>query len=266
MTASTDHADRWISLDGAVNVRDLGGLPLRGGGVTRFRRLLRSDNLQDLTGRDVRLLRDTLGLTDVVDLRTGAERSNEGAAPLDGEASVTVHHLSLLPRAGDEVKEVDGSVVMPWQGRDVDVPVKRRDAQTVYLAYLQDRPDSVVSALAAVARADGAVLVHCAAGKDRTGVISALALDLAGVERDATLTDFLLSGDRIDAILGRLLSSDTYADDLRGRARDTHLPRAAAIEAVFALVDEAGGAERWLQQHGWTPALTDALRSRLRAV
>ncbi len=74
--------DRWIELDGIVNMRDLGGLPTRGGGHTASGRLIRSDNLQDLTETDVEHLVEELGVTDVVDLRTGTELHLEGPGPL----------------------------------------------------------------------------------------------------------------------------------------------------------------------------------------
>lgn len=255
----------WISLDGAVNVRDLGGLPLQQGGRTQHRRLLRSDNLQELTPGDVRVLRDEIGVSDVVDLRTATERDLEGEAPLDRESSVTVRHLSLLPLAGDEVREVDGDVLLPWQrgDRQDEVPVERSEARSVYTRYLADRPDSVVSALSAVAYAPGAVVVHCAAGKDRTGVIVALALDVAGVPRDAIVEEYLMTSERVDAIVRRLSASPTYAANLRGRERATHLPRADAIEDVFALVDADGGTIGWLNRRGWRDTDSDALRSRL---
>ena len=74
--------DRWIELDGIVNMRDLGGLPTRDGGHTASGRLIRSDNLQDLTEADVQHLVEELGVTDVVDLRTETELHLEGPGPL----------------------------------------------------------------------------------------------------------------------------------------------------------------------------------------
>jgi protein-tyrosine phosphatase len=194
MTSSLQQApDRWIALDGAVNVRDLGGLPVRGGGVTATRRLVRADNLQDLTADDLRVLRDQVGVRDVVDLRTTSERQVEGPAPLDQEPGVRVRHWSLLPEAGDAAREVDGDVLMPWQAGPEEVPAPRGETSDVYVSYLADRPDSVVGALRTVAHSDGAVIVHCAAGKDRTGVVVALALDLVGVDRDVIVEDYLLT-------------------------------------------------------------------------
>lgn len=264
MTSSLQQApDRWIRLEGAVNVRDLGGLPIHGGRVTRSRRLVRADNLQDLTEADLRTLRDDVGLRRVVDLRTTSERQVEGPAPLDGDPAVEVRHWSLLPEADDEAREIDGDVLMPWQSGPDEVPAPRSVTRGVYVSYLRDRPDSVVGALQTVAHSDGAVIVHCAAGKDRTGVLVALALDLVDVDRDAIMADYLLTTERIDAIIGRLLSTRAYASNLRERSRDSHLPRAEGMEDVFAYVDAHGGTEPWLRSHGWEPADTAALRLHL---
>ena len=78
------HQPSWIDLSGVVNMRDLGGLPTEGGDVVRHRRLLRSDNLQDLSAGSVRALLEEYRLTDVVDLRTHVEVAKEGDGPLRG--------------------------------------------------------------------------------------------------------------------------------------------------------------------------------------
>ncbi len=264
MTSSLQQtADRWIALDGAVNVRDLGGLPVLGGAVTRSRRLVRADNLQDLTAADIRVLRDDIGVRDVVDLRTTSERQVEGPAPLDDDPHVRVRHWSLLPEAGDTAREVDGDVLMPWQAGPDEVPAPRAETSSVYVSYLGDRPDSVVGALRTVAHSDGAVIVHCAAGKDRTGVVVALALDLVGVDRDAIMADYLLTAERLDAIIQRLLGARAYASNLRERSRDSHMPQAEGMADVLRYVDEQGGTEAWLRRHGWTVGDSAALRGRL---
>lgn len=257
--------NRWIELDGAVNVRDLGGLPTSESGLTQSARLLRSDNLQGLTDADVTLLTGSLGLRDVLDLRTSVEVSLEGPGPLVDVPSVTIHHLSLLAegRPREQVPAVDGATVMPWKGRS-----RRREvadkAAGFYLNYLYDRPDSIVSALRVIASSEGSALVHCAAGKDRTGVVIAFALDVAGVERAAIVDDFALTSDRVHKILARLTASPTYAADLDGTPAEAHLAKAETMDVLLTyLDDEFGGVEGWLGTHGWTSDDTDALRAHL---
>jgi hypothetical protein len=160
-------------------------------------------------------------------------------------------------------RPVDIDAVLPWQARNDSGPEAERSVGH-YLAYLDDRPDSIVSALRVMAHEDGASIVHCAAGKDRTGVVCALALEAVGVRRDAVVADYIATGDRLEQVLARLRASTTYAADLDSRPADSHLPHAYTMEKFLATVDERyAGALGWLAHHGWTDADTAALRARL---
>jgi protein-tyrosine phosphatase len=235
--------------------------------------LIRSDSLQALTDDDVRYLVDEVGVRAVADLRTGVEVSSEGPGPITREPLVAVRHLSLFPEAGDTTDAVaadDGEkpVVLPWQDRkrSIDEDDRRRGASGVYLSYLDDRADSVIDALRLIAGSDGATVVHCAAGKDRTGVVIALALAEVGVERGAIVEDYALSGQRIEAIINRLSARRTYASDLdAGNVNfDRHRPRAETMARLLDAVDEFyGGVPGWLRTHGWTDADAAALRAKL---
>ena len=87
----------WIDLDGTANTRDVGGLPTIDGGHTASRRLLRSDNLQDLSPEDVRRLVDDYGVRTVADLRADIEIRAGGPGPMTREPLVAVEQLSLFP-------------------------------------------------------------------------------------------------------------------------------------------------------------------------
>jgi hypothetical protein len=111
------------------------------------------------------------------------------------------------------------------------------------------------------------VLVHCAAGKDRTGVVVALALDAAGVDRDAVVADYLATGERIDAIMARLISSPTYRAELEGHDPQRHAPLPGTIERVLELVEERfGGSRAWLGSHGLDRSDLERLSRRLKPV
>lgn len=259
----------WIELNGAVNVRDVGGLPTSNGVKTRHGRLLRSDNLQGLTEDDVERLTGDIGVRDVVDLRTQAEVDLEGPGPLTQVPTVTIHHHSLFPEADGPARpgaSVDGDAVLPWQGRvgrDEFAHFENRSI-AYYLEYLYDRPDSVLSALRVIAHSEGAAVVHCAAGKDRTGVITALALDMVGVERAAIVDDYARTRERMDQILARLKASPTYASDLDGRPNDSHDARPETMQALLAHLDtDFGGSAGWLAENGWSADDTATLRERL---
>jgi protein-tyrosine phosphatase len=254
---------RWIDLDGAANMRDLGGLEVAGGGRTAAGVLLRADNLQGLTDRDVERLVGDLGLRVVVDLRTGAEVHLEGPGPLVRDGRVEVRHRSLHPEAGDRtdaaVESVLGWRQEPLEGHDEESPAVR-----AYLAYLRDRPDSIVAALRDVAHGEGAAVVHCAAGKDRTGVVCAFGLAAVGVAHAMIVEDYVATGDRLGPLLRRLRSSPTYADDIRGRPDEAHRPRPETMRRFLEILDERhGGAPAWLDRHGFGDEDQAALRERL---
>ncbi len=110
----------WINLDGAVNVRDLGGLPTSNGGKTALGRLLRADNLQELSSADVAWLVDDIGVTTVVDLRSPAELALEGPAPLDAVAGVRHAHHRYCPKW---VRPPTWSPMPCWRGARRTGPV-----------------------------------------------------------------------------------------------------------------------------------------------
>jgi hypothetical protein len=243
---------QWIPLEGAVNAR-----------VVVPRVLLRSDNLQSLSERDRRLLVEEHALEVVLDLRTGVEVELEGPGPMTRESCVRIEHRSLYPESGGHT-DLDVDAVGPWQTGNEDVSTDESPMVHVYMGYLRRRPDSIVAAIRTIAHAEGAALVHCAAGKDRTGVVVALALDAAGVERATIARDYLATGERIDAILQRLLSSPTYRAELAGNEPRAHAPIPGTIERVLELVDQRfGGPVAWLHAYGFTDADLARLRARL---
>jgi protein-tyrosine phosphatase len=269
---------RWVRLDGTTNTRDLGGLPTTDGGRTAAGRILRSDNLQTLSRDDVRRLVDEIGLRQVIDLRTTAEVLLEGRGPLRDVPEVTHQHFTLLPERGHHtdvfaVEEDDPEIDLPadWVESLLPRQVAAHDqgelpAVRSYLGYLSHRADNVVGALRAITRAeDGAAVVHCAAGKDRTGVVCALALAVAGVPHDEIVADYAMTADVIDALVAKLAASPTYADDMVARDVASHTPRAETMDRVLTLLDERhGGPVGWLDAHGFGSDEQAALRARLR--
>ena len=239
----------WINLDGAVNVRDLGGLPTADGGAIADGRLLRADNLQDLTEADVTRLVHDIGVTTVVDLRSMAELSREGPAPLDVVTGVRHAHHPVLPELGEATDVVADALLAR---READRTRYPSDPLTGhYLGYLEERPEQVAAAVRSIAASEGAALVHCAAGKDRTGVLVALVLSAVGVPAEAVVADYAATGERVDAVLDRLRRSRTYARDIDSQPAAAHTPRPETMAAFLEQLDaKHGGAVGWLAAHG----------------
>ncbi|HVC41731.1 MAG TPA: tyrosine-protein phosphatase [Candidatus Saccharimonadales bacterium] len=171
-----------LAVDGLVNLRDLGGLATASGVTTRAGRLLRSESPHTLSESGLRELLD-LGIGAVVDLRTTSEREQR-PSPL-AEAGVHTLHAPIFTD-------------------DDDYPDHLATAAEVYCWWLRERRNGVAAAMKAVADApSGPILVHCHAGKDRTGVVVALVLRLAGVSVDDIADDYAISGVQLAEMLAR---------------------------------------------------------------
>ena len=254
----------WIELDGAVNVRDLGGLPTGDGGTTVPGRLLRSENLQELSAGDISRLVDEIGLTTVVDLRSTNEVAVEGPAPLDALPGVRHAHHPVLREFLDVSDTAKAALLTELAEED-----RERYPDDFmcghYLGYLENRPEEVTGALRSIATAPGAAIVHCAAGKDRTGVVVALALTVAGVEPEVIVDDYMATDERLDAIVERLARSRMYSNGVTSRPVQAHAPRAETMKAFLEqLGTRYGGLGNWLARHGFGPDEVSQLHAKLR--
>ncbi|WP_395727547.1 tyrosine-protein phosphatase [Nakamurella sp.] len=231
---------------GAFNFRDLGGLRTTDGRTLRPGLLLRSDTLQALTATDVRYLVHELRLELVVDLRIGPEAVGEGRGPL---VETPVCYLNAPLR--DLSPE----------------PGLAPDAQT--LRFYLDHLGSPTSPLATVVRvlcaqAGHPVLVHCAAGKDRTGLVIALLLRLLGVRDSEIVADYLRTATNMDRIMQRFLGWPRYREHMARVPAEVYRAQEHTIVGFLEGLDrEHGGAHGWAQARGiGEPELT-TLRTRL---
>jgi protein-tyrosine phosphatase len=217
--------------EGLVNLRDLGGMATASGAVTCAGRLLRSESPHSLTGAGLRALLD-LGVATVIDLRTVSERENL-PSPLTDAAGVRTLHTPIFN---------DGD----------DFPTHLTTAAEVYRWWLRERSGGIAAALAGIADAHAApVLVHCHAGKDRTGVVVALVLRLAGVDVDAVADDYALSGVQLADMLARDRVSAVERGIDHVRAERLFTVRREAMEETMHCIDgELGGAASFIRGIG----------------
>jgi protein-tyrosine phosphatase len=174
---------------GCVNVRDLGGLATADGGVTRFGAVVRADNIRQLTAEGWRSA-SRYGISTILDLRSEAECNADPAPPVDVHLDVVRISLfddfdSDAAYRADLEKRVAGSD-------------PREAYRVLYTDALERNRALFARALQVVAGAgSGGVLVHCLGGKDRTGVLAALLLRLAGVPIASVADDYHRSEQRL---------------------------------------------------------------------
>jgi protein-tyrosine phosphatase len=232
-----------------LNFRDVGGYPVAGGGSVRWRTLFRSDALHLLDEAGAAALAG-LGITTVVDLRTQAE-AEIAPSPVRGR----VIHLPLLPDF--EVLPVPTVPVSPGSGLDLS---------TIYQYFVDVCGDNIGSAITELASDDAfPALVHCSAGKDRTGVVIALILAVLGVPDEIIAADYALSASYLNPALtpaiGQLQASTGLGDELTSEVLAS--PPELILGVLDRVSEAAGSAEGYLRAHGLTDEALTSLRAAL---
>lgn len=241
---------RWVAIDGLHNVRDLGGVPLEDGGETAFGVVLRGETLVNASPAGAQQLK-SLGVRHVLDLREPDERAIDGDGPLEADYQHSNPLQECVPLARSQVStDPIGRVVDP------DVVAHR------YVEYLDNGSFRLAEALSRAAWSTSRLYVHCAVGKDRTGVVSALLLKLAGASDEAVVDDHLLTSQRLRPVLLKLGQRPAYAY-LAEPDWAAQEPSAEAMSGFLAHLNGLGGARAWLLHHGADPETVDLLRSRL---
>jgi protein-tyrosine phosphatase len=206
---------REIALQGCANFRDLGGYEADGG-IVRWRRLFRSDSLDELTPADVAVLREEFGVTTVVDLRSDYERSVAVDHPMAGTGA----ELLTAP----VIDELNGSIMA-----DSSLTLAER-----YVRLIESGGRAVATTVTAIATSPGAVVFHCAAGKDRTGMVSAIVLGTVGVSDSDVIADYVMTDRNLAGIDERLRRHPAYADTYRYVPQDAMTADAETMRELIA--------------------------------
>jgi protein-tyrosine phosphatase len=218
--------ERLIDLDGCHNFRDLGGYPARDGKRVRWRTLFRSDGLHLLSAADVARLRDEIGLGHIIDLRSSGELQIDGVGLL-AEAPMQHHHVPLFDGEMPERQEIE--------------PITLADR---YFLMAEFAKKPIARVLTTLAEASTPAVYHCAAGKDRTGVISAVLLGVLGVRDEVIVADYAATQQNLDAIIERLMSSEGYQEMLSALPEDTLHAEPQTMISLLERVRERYGSMR----------------------
>jgi protein-tyrosine phosphatase len=250
-------ADRLIELDGPANFRDVGGYETDHGMLVRTGRVFRSDSLSFMSDADVRHVTEVLGLRSVIDLRAGNEVERFSHGPLETLESMPVQ-VWHVPIVDETRREHEGRDSDAWANGDV-VPLA-----DLYLMMLDRFGHRFTAVLELIAAADHQpVVFHCAAGKDRTGLVAMLILGLLGVDPEIIAADYALTHERMPVLLERH----------QARARDGGVAEIAqqkwAVDAVAMravierLMTDHGSIEGYVLAHGLAPEAIGGLRESL---
>jgi protein-tyrosine phosphatase len=236
--------DGECTLTGADNFRDIGGLATADGGQLRSGRLFRSGSLQELTDQDVRVLVDRLAVRYVVDLRTAAEAVEQGRGRL-GAYPVCYLNVPLV---------------------DVDAPTAPpgRVVLQQYLDHLEADPNLPL-AIEVIANAVAhPTVIHCAAGKDRTGVVAALIELCLGVPEEQVVADYMVTASHMDAVLARFRRWPRYAHRMTVLPAEIYRCEEHVIRGLLGAIGERyGGARAWALSRGVPAGALAQLRRHL---
>ncbi len=241
----------WIELEGCFNFRDLGNYTNTTGKQMRCGQVFRADGLQRLTETDLDHLCGEIGLRGVIDLRSSDEVEADGRGAI--EQRVAIHHVPLFERT----RAGAGQARADWIK-----PELLSHMGDLYWLMLQAASGPIVEVVKLIAESESPLVFHCAAGKDRTGVISSVLLSLLDVPQETIIADYAFSRKNIDAINARLGESETYKKMMDAMPPDAYDADPAAMTHFLSKVTEQEGSMvDWAANAG----IDDTMRAQLQA-
>ena len=241
---------RHLALEGSLNTRELGGYATAAGPTTQWQRLLRSDNLHQLTETDQQALLD-YGVRTLIDLR-GADELHEAPNVFAQHPRVSYHNIPLF------------APLMRNNGLGAGSSANF-DLGTLYRLALDHCQETIAKVLELLAQADdGVSLFHCTAGKDRTGIIAALLLSLAEVDEPTIVEDYALTAQHIEPMLAQLRMRALKQGHDVERYNRMLLAEPPAMESMLKYLEgKYGGVEPYLNILGLNPTIQNRLKSLL---
>lgn len=238
-----------LSIDGLMNIRDLGGLVTRDGRTVRRGRVLRSDNPKALTDAGRAEFLTAVNPSVVIDLRVPVEVVREGYDLGDG---VRLVNCPMTPQSGVNQEQIDAGMC--------------DNLVDDYLRQIEVNGHYVVEALGLIADpSNQPVVIHCTAGKDRTGITVAMLLEILGVDRDDIVADYTVTTKNMAPVLERIRSAPVFKENGLAYAPDwIFASDPETMQGFLAGMDERyGGAEAWALGAGLAVEQIDSLRTSL---
>lgn len=239
-----------------ANLRDLGGISVAEGGVLRSNTLWRSDDVALAPAGQLKALM-SLGLRTIIDLRSDPERHRSGPGYGPG-LGLSHHQLPLLHDAADPQS-------LAKLLADINTPHR---VGLWYANLFRAQSPRLIEAISLIAKSEGGVLFHCAAGKDRTGILAVAVLSAIGADRDAIIEDYMITQSNMVNVRSRL------AVHTRGRGGSGKEPRNAesrpillahrdSIASLLTDLDQDGGPLEVLRRSGFDQNMQNKLHARL---
>jgi protein-tyrosine phosphatase len=242
-----------LAWEGCINVRDLGGLATADGATTRQGRVIRADNLRKLSDRGRQALVDH-GVERVVDLRFPEELAEDP----DGDFPVEVVHVSVLGDNRTPEWQAEQNAAMDGAATAEEYLVWS------YAAFLDRYRDKFAAAVQTIADApEGAVVVHCLGGKDRTGLITALLLRIAGVPVEAVAEEYALTEAALAPTTPAWIALAPDEAERRRRELMRPAPAAVMLDVLHGVDERYGGVADYLRGAGVTDDTLARIRERL---
>jgi protein tyrosine/serine phosphatase len=242
-----DFSDRHHPFQGCFNFRDIGGYPAGDGRTVRWGRYFRTGRQDRMTRQDLAQFSE-LGIATQIDLRKPDEVRDQGRGPLEAMGA-TYHNISVIPEGGsDQLSRLVG---------DTGISGKR------YLGYLEFGPDSWCRMFELFRQASSQpILLHCTAGKDRTGVSTAFLLSVLGVDRALIEADYILTNRDVARQLDFIEQSTGFPDGMNRDAmmRAAGVPEDAMSDFLDGLEERWGGPLGYLKSIGISEATMDRVR------
>ena len=244
---SDDYSSRHIPFEGCFNFRDIGGYPATDGRSVRWGHYYRAGRQDRMTAADMKKFA-ALGVSTQIDLRKPDEIEDQGRGPLES-LDTNYHNISVIPEGGtDALARLVG---------DTGISGKR------YLGYLEFGPESWIRLFEVLAsESSPPVVIHCTAGKDRTGVSTAFLLSVLGVPREVIELDYKLTNIDVPRQADFIERTVGYPDgmDRTLMLKAAGVPEDAMGDFLDGLDDRWGGATGYLRSIGIPESTFDAVR------